>query len=942
MQKLSAFIFFSMLFFQSLAQSFMVRNYSVPEGLPSSETYDVFQDSKGFMWFATDNGVVRFDGYDMTVFGTADGLEDPVVFGIMEDHRGRIWFRTYSGRLFFYENGKIVRYKCNDLLVKACSKTIMSSMFMDTKEQLWFASSRLFGRIDRKGNFFADSVSYQKIYYKTIEKGYILGNSLWPKKDEFPNFIIDGKVFPLDVDLNSHHSTVNRSVIWREKLYITSNNLIFEYDGISLKKVSSGPAPIISISKDCEDNLWVGYYNIGAYRYKTQEFKNPWKPDFLKKKSVSQILFDTEGGLWVTTLENGVFYVPDMNLELQARSDSSKVMSVLASDEEVISGTYNGTVTIMDAKTKRTVLKRRIELGQALASAFKDSRGNIWVSAGNLFFCDKNLDINPRPFLSSAVQDFAEDKKGNVWTISSGGLVKFNQSGKTLSRKPHNGRFRSMLFADSVLYIAERLGVHVYDTSMNFIKAPPSLAKFKISKLLNLNDSLLLVATIGNGFLVVNKRIWTFDQFSAQKRFIADNIYAVVKTDTAFWMGTERGILITSINSLLAKDPHFIQLTKSNGLIADKTNFLAFTKQSAWAFSDEGISTIPYVSVHSKRTPEFYFKKLFINKKQVEFDQPLMLTYDEIDIALSFGFLSLKNQNIACRYRLTKNDPWIYITERKLQFSSLAPGKYQLEFELSTDNLHWRHADASLSFIVTPPWWQLWYIQVLAVSIIGCLLYLYFRNHYRILKRHQQKLIQAEIETLERERNRIAKELHDGVATNLSAIKLMVSQLLRTHSEPLAEDLDEQFLTTIMEIKDIIYGLAPPGLERHGLFVGLKNYVEKLNKTIPIKIRLDTTGKDIHKSELGILTFRIIQELLSNAVRHSFAKNISIELNAQPAQLNIVFRDDGIGFSYDPEKSGLGLANIESRIESVNGSLKFESKTSGISGSSYVINIPLN
>ncbi|MBI3631677.1 MAG: class I tRNA ligase family protein [Candidatus Staskawiczbacteria bacterium] len=187
MQKLSAFIFFSMLFFQSLAQSFMVRNYSVPEGLPSSETYDVFQDSKGFMWFATDNGVVRFDGYDMTVFGTADGLEDPVVFGIMEDHRGRIWFRTYSGRLFFYENGKIVRYKCNDLLVKACSKTIMSSMFMDTKEQLWFASSRLFGRIDRKGNFFADSVSYQKIYYKTIEKGYILGNSLWPKKDEFPN-----------------------------------------------------------------------------------------------------------------------------------------------------------------------------------------------------------------------------------------------------------------------------------------------------------------------------------------------------------------------------------------------------------------------------------------------------------------------------------------------------------------------------------------------------------------------------------------------------------------------------------------------------------------------------------------------------------------------------------------------------------------------------------
>src|SRR5688572_22085202 len=99
-KKLSAFTFgllFTLLVEQVYAQ-FAVKNFSIAEGLPSTETYFVFQDNQGFIWIATDQGVARFDGYEMTVFRATDGLEDPVVFGISQDHRGRIWFRTYSGR----------------------------------------------------------------------------------------------------------------------------------------------------------------------------------------------------------------------------------------------------------------------------------------------------------------------------------------------------------------------------------------------------------------------------------------------------------------------------------------------------------------------------------------------------------------------------------------------------------------------------------------------------------------------------------------------------------------------------------------------------------------------------------------------------------------------------------------------------------------------------
>src|SRR5690606_15295350 len=120
-------------------------------------------------------------------------------------------------------------------------------------------------------------------------------------------------------------------------------------------------------------------------------------------------------------------------------------------------------------------------------------------------------------------------------------------------------------------------------------------------------------------------------------------------------------------------------------------------------------------------------------------------------------------------------------------------------------------------------------------------------------------------------------------------------------------------------------------LERYGLFTGLKNFVGKLNKTIPIQISLETFGKDPKNYEINILAFRIIQELISNSIKHSYAKNITVHINSFDDVLNIVYEDDGIGFSYNPEQSGLGLDNIESRIQSVNGSLKFESGSFGIS-----------
>jgi signal transduction histidine kinase len=328
-----------------------------------------------------------------------------------------------------------------------------------------------------------------------------------------------------------------------------------------------------------------------------------------------------------------------------------------------------------------------------------------------------------------------------------------------------------------------------------------------------------------------------------------------------------------------------------------------------------------------------------VNQRLQPLDREINLPYHQNNLQIKFGFVTYNNQNIFIRHRLNPEEPWIYSANRSLDLYSLSPGEYMLALQYSTDNTHWRMCSTFPRIIINPPVWQDWRFQTAIALLLIAVVFLYFRTQIAIYRRHQQKLIQSEIETVEQERSRIAKDLHDSVGTDFSAIKMMVSQVLQKHNEPKIEEIEMQFQHTIQEIKTIIYGLTPPGLERYGLIAGLKNYIEKLNGQISMTIELNTFGAEIKDPKLSITIFRIIQELISNSLKHSNAKKISLHVNSFEDLLNIVYEDNGKGFDWDNRKQGLGLFNIETRIQSMNGKLRFDAGAFGIS---YTIDIPLS
>ena len=115
------------------------RNYSTQHGLPSPEVYFAFQDSRGYLWFGTDNGAARFDGYAFRTYDARDGLTSNVVFNIHEDVKGRIWFGTMTGEAFILERDTIVPYRYNHLVQRHQKQFNTAKLkYLDQDETAYF------------------------------------------------------------------------------------------------------------------------------------------------------------------------------------------------------------------------------------------------------------------------------------------------------------------------------------------------------------------------------------------------------------------------------------------------------------------------------------------------------------------------------------------------------------------------------------------------------------------------------------------------------------------------------------------------------------------------------------------------------------------------------------------------------------------------------------
>jgi signal transduction histidine kinase len=289
------------------------------------------------------------------------------------------------------------------------------------------------------------------------------------------------------------------------------------------------------------------------------------------------------------------------------------------------------------------------------------------------------------------------------------------------------------------------------------------------------------------------------------------------------------------------------------------------------------------------------------------------------------------------------------LTKFRISWIMISLGLVFMAFRQLITLIQWLNDDISLELLYLNDWLG---VAIALVFIVGVI---YIREIFYSLnradldrKRSERKVLNAIINTEEKERQRFAKDLHDGLGPLLSTVKMSMSALagMKQDEQSLKIIRNTQLITdeAINSIKDISNNLSPHILTSFGVETALKNFINKIKLVSKVKIDFYSDIGEIRlPADTEIVVYRSVCELISNTIKHALAKKIRIEIIRAEELLTLTYNDDGIGFNMEKinreEFRGMGLSNIRTRINSINGTFHYESAIDG--GFHAQISIPL-
>ncbi len=414
------------------AQKLPFRNYTINDGLPSNFILDICQDTEGYMWFATQLGVSRFDGYKFENFGIDKGLPSNDVRCIYPDSEGNIWFGTYGGGIACFKNDIFRNFTTSDGLID----THISFIFEDSSGGIWADSqkgiSRIFnGSLENytKSNGLVDNQlvcryidSKNRIWLGTA-RGYselTVGNT-------GVRFIGHG----LESEIIMNIAEDDEGSIW----FATQESGIFKLakdinNPVSIRNPYSDI--ILCIENDHEGNLWFGTYEQGAFKYNLKHNKFKFV-DETRNQTIRKIVTDRSGRLWLVTIKEGIFLLEDNQIRQIKTINNLLDNSVLSVKVDIEGNVWLGTIGGVSKFSKIPFEMYTEQFGlpqKEVITVLSDSKGGIWVgsysglaklSPGEEKF--RTFDIN-NP-VSNEIYSIYEDKSNNIWLGTYMGITRY-------------------------------------------------------------------------------------------------------------------------------------------------------------------------------------------------------------------------------------------------------------------------------------------------------------------------------------------------------------------------------------------------------------------------------------------------------------------------------------------------------------------------------------
>ena len=329
-------------------------------------------------------------------------------------------------------------------------------------------------------------------------------------------------------------------------------------------------------------------------------------------------------------------------------------------------------------------------------------------------------------------------------------------------------------------------------------------------------------------------------------------------------------------------------------------------------------------------------------------DEKISLSYRQNHFSFDFASLNFTDASEnKYQYKLEGLDErWISAgTRNYVSYTNLNGGNYIFNVKSSNNNNVWSDP-AVVAIYIKPPLWQYKWFFPAMILILGVVGFLIYRNRIKNIHRIQTEKLLAEIDAQEKERRRIARDLHDEFGTKMSALKIYLSTYEKfiDHQNQEAVKTKKELYSIVddsmHDLRSLLMDLSPKTLEMHGFASALVDLTNRLSNTHLFHIKCYVSPmleKFNAKYELPI--FRITQELINNSIKHAGCKEISIQLFYRDKSIVFSYEDDGKGFDLREIKSaGYGLKNIETRVSLLQGKVNWD--TSPGNGINVTIEIP--
>lgn len=935
------------------------RVRTTDDGLPHNSVRGMVQDQRGFIWFATVAGLGRFDGR------VIQEIKIPDVFRKAGYNIRAIGQEDSTTLLIATTSGELVRLRGSEFSQHPISthlKGATASEFAFQPNGILWVSSETLGLLrweDGKLEVFGpDKGAATPIAHLSVATDNA-GNT-WVGGDDFLGQYRDGRLIPVR---DSPPGPALLAASRTGRIWIcTSRGLGRLENGRWVTLLADLPwagsmSHLRHIFEDSQGDLWIASSRNGVYRYSNGKLTH-LETTF---SSASSIMEDAEGDIWVATDGNGVVQLGAkthrlFNVHSGLPQDVCSALTEDASGAIWVANRAGGVVKIVDfvpqVAPAENALSRRFS---NLVCA--DQQGYLWFGggAGGLWRAPLSaLDkIEKMPEPTGNLNLLYCARNGDVWFAKSNVLGYYRDGVShlvALESSVETGRFQSIAEdPEGTIWFGTSEGylVHYDGARLALFNDGGNLPKQQSIHSLYLDEEGILWMATVNGLAVKDGNVV---RVITEAQGLADSLIIQVLEDDRgqLWLGSRRGLFYVSRKELLAvargqSDQVLSHVFgREQGLLGFSPiiNYQPNTRKgrdgTLWFATSNGALAIDAMAQKSiQPPPPVYIDKVLIDNRPASETEHLEIGPGEHTLEFRFAVPSfMAPETIEVRHQLEGVDrEWIQTSNARIAtYSHLRPGTYAMRVIARNGYGVWNKEGATLRFTVLPAWWQTLWAGIGAMILFAAAVASAAR--YWAQRKIKRKLDRLEREhALEKERTRIARDLHDDLGGGLIELGLIADRLAVT-SPPAAraplQTLAARTRRLGAELSSIIWAvnMKNESLDRLALFVRL--YSRRLFHNSSVECVV-TGVEGIAALPLNPETqhhlLAIAKEAMNNVLKHSGATHVSIDMRQVEDVFELSVEDNGVGFLVDAAESneGNGLQNMRARAIEIGGSLKIDS-----------------